>query len=54
MERAIRSDCGTENCSLAACHMTLRHQHTDEHSQEKSYRYESSTTNTVKYLHFEM
>lgn len=43
----IRSDCGTENASLAACHMLLRHNHTDEFSKEKSYRYGSSTTNTV-------
>ena len=43
----VRSDCGTENSSLAACHMMLRHDHTDEFSGEKSYRYGSSTTNTV-------
>lgn len=39
-----RSDCGTENSSLAACHMMLRHGHGDEF-REKSYRYGSSTTN---------
>lgn len=43
----VRSDCGTENASLAACHMLLRHSHTDLFSKDKSYRYGSSTTNTV-------
>ena len=43
----VRSDCGTENASLAACHMLLRHYHSDSFSKEKSYRYGSSTTNTV-------
>ena len=43
----IRSDCGTENCSLATCHMMMRHHHNDEFSGEKSYRYGSSATNTV-------
>ena len=43
----VRSDYGTENSSLAACHMMLRHDHTDEFSGEKSYRYGSSTTNNV-------
>lgn len=44
----IRSDCGTENCSLATSHM-MRHNN-DEFSGEKSYRYGSSTTNTVSIL----
>ena len=44
----MRSDHGTENTSLSACHMALRHYHEDEFSGEKSYRYGSSTTNTVK------
>ena len=43
----VRSDCGTENSSLAACHMMLRHNHGDDFRGEKSYRYGSSTTNTV-------
>ena len=43
----MRSDCGTENSSLAACHMALRHQHDDEFSGLRSFRYGSSTTNTV-------
>ena len=44
----VRSDCGTENCSLAACHMALRHEHDDEFSGARSFRYGSSTTNTVR------
>lgn len=43
----IRSDCGTENCALAACHMALRHEHGDEFCGARSFRYGSSTTNTV-------
>lgn len=43
----MRSDCGTENSMLAACHMVLRHEHGDEFSCSKSFRYGSSTTNTV-------
>lgn len=44
----VRTDCGTENSALAACHMTLRHSHDDIFSGEKSFRYGSSTTNTVR------
>lgn len=43
----IRSDCGTENSSLAACHMALRHHHDDEFRGSRSFRYGSSTTNMV-------
>lgn len=43
----IRSDCGTENSSLSACQMLLRHDDDDEFKGEKSFRYGSSTTNTV-------
>lgn len=43
----VRSDCGTENSCLATCHMLLRHNHDDEFKCEKSFRYGSSTTNTV-------
>ena len=43
----IRSDCGTENSSLSACQMLFRHDHDDEFKGEKSFRYGSSTTNTV-------
>ena len=46
----VRTDRGTENTSLAASHMALRHNHLDEFRGEKSFRYGSSTTNTVKYL----
>ena len=44
----IRSDCGTENTSLAAAQMALRHGHDDAFSGEKSFRFGSSTTNTVR------
>lgn len=43
----VRSDCGTENSSLATCQMLLRHDHNDQFKGEKSFRYGSSTTNTV-------
>ena len=43
----VRSDCGTENSTLATCQMLLRHNHGDEFHGEKSFRYGSSTTNTV-------
>ena len=33
----MRSDHGTENTTLAACHMALRHEHNDEFSGEKSF-----------------
>ena len=44
----VRSDHGTENTTLAACHMALRHEHDDEFSGEKSFRFGPSTTNTVE------
>ena len=44
----IRSDYGTENSILAACHMALRHNHDDEYSGDLSFRFGSSTTNTVE------
>lgn len=44
----VRSDHGTENTILAACHMALRHDHNDEFNGEKSFRFGSSTTNTVE------
>ena len=43
----VRSDHGTENTVLAASHMSLRHQHTDQFRGERSFRFGSSTTNTV-------
>lgn len=46
----IRSDCGTENSSLSACQMLLRHEHDDEFKGHKSFRYGSSTTNTVSVI----
>ena len=42
----LRSDCGTENTSLAAAQMALRHEHGDAFSG--SFRFGSSTTNTVR------
>ena len=38
------------NSILAACHMVLRHNHDDELSGKHSFRYGSSTTNTVSML----
>ena len=46
----IRSDYGTENSVLAACHMALRHNHDDEISGARSFRFGSSTTNTVEFI----
>ena len=46
--RIIRSDCGTENTSLATAQMALRHEHDDAFSSEKSFRFGSSTTSTVR------
>ena len=43
----IRCDCGTENTEVAACHMSMRHNHTDQFKGEKSVRFGASTTNTV-------
>ena len=43
----VRADHGTENTTLAAAHMALRHQHHDDLSGSKSFRFGSSTTNTV-------
>lgn len=43
----IRCDCGTENTEVAACHMSMRHNHTDQFKGENSVRYGASTTNTV-------
>ena len=47
----VRSDYGTENTTLAACHMALRHEHDDEFSGEKSFWFGPSTTNTVELYH---
>ena len=44
----MRSDHGTENTTLAACHMALHHEHNDEFSGEKSFRFGASKTNTVE------
>ena len=43
----VRSDRGTENCVLAACHMALRHSHNDTFAGDRAYRYGKSTSNTV-------
>lgn len=42
----LRSDKGTENSILAACHMAMGH-HQDDLRGDKSFRYGASTTNTV-------
>jgi len=44
----VRADCGTENTTLAATHMALRHEHNDDFNGIKSFRFGSSTTNTVR------
>ena len=44
----IRSDYGTENSILAACHMALCHNHNDKYSGDRSFQFGSSTTNTVE------
>ena len=43
----IRCDCGTENTEVAACHMSMRHNQSDQFKGENSVRYGASTTNTV-------
>lgn len=43
----VRADFGTENTTLAATHMALRHEHSDDFSGTRSFRFGSSTTNTV-------
>lgn len=48
MPSIVRSDHGTENTTLAACHMALRHEHNDEFNGERSFRFGASTTNTVE------
>lgn len=45
----LRADCGTENTTLAATHMAMRHKDRDEFSGSKSFRFGSSTTNTVRF-----
>ena len=46
----LRCDKGTENSVLAACHMAMRHNHSDGVSGEKSFRYGPSTSNTVNVI----
>lgn len=43
--RVVRSDCGTENVSLAAMQCSFRSSHHDEFSGEKAHRYGSSPSN---------
>ena len=40
--RAIRADCGSENVSIAACQMLLRHHHHDRYSGPNSFVFGSS------------
>ena len=46
----LRCDKGSENSLLSTCHMAMRHKHRDSFSGENSFRYGSSTTNTVSEL----
>ena len=48
----VRSDRGTENISIAACQMALRHHHRDDHSGPRSFIFGSSVANTVSILHY--
>lgn len=41
----LRTDCGTENGTMAAIQCTLRHDHTDYYCRERSHMYGSSSTN---------
>lgn len=41
----LRTDCGTENGTMAAIQCTLRHHHNDYHSGASSHMYGSSTNN---------
>ena len=43
----IRADCGSENVSIAACQMLLRHQHHDCYAGSNSFVFGSSIRNTV-------
>ena len=43
--RIVRSDCGTENVTLAAIQCSLRATHQDEYAAEKAHRYGSSPAN---------
>ena len=43
--RIVRSDCGTENVTLAAIQCSLRATHQDEYAAEKAQRYGSSPAN---------
>ena len=40
--RRIRTDCGTENCALAAIQCYFRREHTDEFAGDKAHIYGSS------------
>lgn len=43
----LRSDYGTENCSLATIHIAFRYNHDDAMAREKSFMYGPSTSNIV-------
>ena len=43
----MRADRGTETTLVGTCQMSMRHHCTDNFSGENSFRYGSSTTNTV-------
>ena len=43
--RQIRTDCGTENCALAAIQCYFRREHTDEFAGDKAHIYGSSHSN---------
>ena len=45
----LRSDYGTENCSLAAVHIAFRYYHDDSLAGQKSFMYGPSKANVVSH-----
>ena len=48
----IRSDCGTEDVSIATCQMAFRHDHDDQFAGGSSFIFGSSIRNTVNIMCF--
>ena len=46
----VRSDCGTENVSIATCQMAARHEHDDQFAGGNSFIFGSSIRNTVSMM----
>ena len=45
----VRSDCGSENTTIATCQMAFRHHHTDCYAGSNSFIFGSSVRNSVSY-----